>query len=132
MKPEIRRRNSNTRLAGSVAERAAEQWLQGQGLSSVARNYRCKLGEIDLVMRDGAQLVFVEVRLRRRMDYGGAIASVTRGKQQRVIRAAQMFLSNHPRWQNSPCRFDVVASGGDMEAESFQWEWVRDAFGIDC
>lgn len=112
---------------GACAERAAEQWLCGQGLSRVARNFRCRMGEIDLIMRDGEYLVFIEVRLRSRNDYGGAAASVTRAKQQRLIRAAQQFLALNARWQRAPCRFDVVAAQPDG-ADHYQWQWLRAAF----
>jgi len=109
--------------AGTAAELAAEQWLLRHGLSSVARNVRCKAGEIDLVMCDGEQLVFVEVRLRTRDDYGGAAASVTRSKQRRLIKAAQWFLAANPSWSNRPCRFDVVAADATLT-----WQWIRNAF----
>lgn len=127
----LRRRDSGARAqAGNAAERAAEQWLQRQGLSTVARNYRCKLGEIDLVMSEGSRLVFIEVRLRNRSDYGGAAASVTRAKQQRLVRAAGVFLSAHSRWRQAPCRFDVLA--GQQRGDEFEWQWLRDAFAADC
>ena len=127
----LRRRDSGARTqAGHAAERAAEQWLQRQGLSTVARNYRCRLGEIDLVMSEGSHLVFVEVRLRNRSDYGGAAASVNRAKQRRLVRAAGVFLSAHPHWRQAPCRFDVLA--GQQRDDEFEWQWLRDAFAADC
>lgn len=111
---------------GACAERAAELWLQRQGLSTVARNWRCKAGEIDRVMLDGETLVFVEVRLRSRADFGGAAASITARKQQRLVRAAQQFLLAHPQFQRRACRFDVMlASAPD------QWSWLRNAFGAN-
>jgi putative endonuclease len=124
--------NNPTAAAGAAAERAAEQWLRARGLSSVARNFRCKPGEIDLVMRDGAQLVFIEVRLRNRDDYGGAAASVTRAKQQRLIRAAQQFLRANPQWRDAPCRFDVIAARGAITDGELSWQWLRDAFYADA
>jgi putative endonuclease len=110
---------------GAAAEQAAEQWLQQQGLRTVERNFRCRGGEIDLVMRDGESLVFVEVRLRTHRAFGGAAASVTRRKQQRLIQAARYFMACRPQWRQRPCRFDVIAiddTGGS------RWQWLRNAF----
>lgn len=126
----LRRRDGDARgSAGAAAERAAERWLQRQGLSTVARNFRCRLGEIDLVMQHGGQLVFVEVRLRNRSDYGGAAASVTRAKQQRLIRAAGVFLGANPALRQASCRFDVLA--GRQRDGEWEWQWLRDAFAAD-
>ena len=111
------------RQRGADAEQAAERWLCAQGLRTLARNYRCRRGEIDLVMRDGDYVVFVEVRLRSRSDFGGASASVDAGKQRRLIAAAQHFLLGQPSLQQTPCRFDVIAT-----RRSGDWQWLRDAF----
>lgn len=110
---------------GADAERAAEFWLQSQGLRTLARNYRCRHGEIDLIMLDGDCLVFVEVRLRSRSDFGGADASVDARKQRRIALAAQHFLLCQPRWQLAPCRFDVLAA-----RSTDAWQWLRDAFQL--
>lgn len=108
---------------GANAEQAAELWLQQRGLSVVARNYRCKSGEIDRVMLEQKTLVFVEVRLRTRSDFGGAAASITHSKQQRLIKTAQLFLIQHPQFCQHACRFDVMLAT-DVE----NWQWLRDAF----
>jgi len=113
---------------GVAAERAAEQWLIRQGLISVTRNFRCRHGEIDLVMSDNEQLIFVEVRLRSHNDYGGAIESVTRAKQQKILRAAQFFLASEPRWQHMPCRFDVLAAKPREKSAQLEWQWLPAAF----
>lgn len=111
-----------TRDLGKDAETRAEAMLMHEGLRTIARNYHCRGGEIDLVMRDGDQMVFVEVRYRSHSGYGGAAASVGPGKQQRLILAARHYLISSG-W-SGPCRFDVVAfernDGG---------RWIRDAFG---
>ncbi len=112
--------------SGSAAEIAAANWLEQQGLALVEKNYRCKGGEIDLIMRAGSDLIFVEVRLRNRNDYGSAAESVTATKQRRIVCAAQHFLAAHPRWQNSSCRFDVVATHDATQAS--EWQWLRHAF----
>jgi putative endonuclease len=104
-------------LRGNAGEDAALAHLCGHGLVLVERNFRCKGGEIDLIMRDGAALVFVEVRQRASRDFGGAAASVTPAKQRRMIHAAQFYLLRLPAMP--PCRFDVVAIDGN------QLSWLR-------
>lgn len=111
---------------GKDAEDAALRFLESRGLRLVARNYRCRLGEIDLVMRDGPSLVFVEVRARGDARHGGAAASIGYPKQRRLTAAARHFLMSHPRSAQLPARFDVVAisgPGGDNPPQ-----WIRAAF----
>lgn len=91
-------------------------------MNLLARNFRVKGGEIDIVCRDGATTVFVEVRRRARSDFGGAGYSITRAKQQRLALAARHWLSRHG---DCDCRFDcVLIEGGKLE-------WIRDAFRLD-
>lgn len=108
---------------GDAAERAAERHLLRHGLRLIERNHRCRMGEIDLVMRDGETLVFVEVRMRSNAGFGGAAASIVRSKQQRIVRAAQHFLAGLA--EPPPCRFDVVLVEGVSAARI---EWLRNAF----
>ncbi len=111
---------------GALAEQTAAQFLQQQGLRLVASNYRCRFGEIDLILRDGDTLVFAEVRLRSRSDFGGAAASIDRRKQAKLIRTAQHYLAG--RTDMPPCRFDallLVSADG-----SAGMEWIRDAFAV--
>ena len=108
-------------LLGQTAESRAEAFLKTRGLTLVARNWRCRFGEIDLVMQDGATLVFIEVRLRSRTDFGGAAASVTPAKQKKLLAAARQYLTTLKTLP--PCRFDVVALPGDGTPE-----WIRNAF----
>lgn len=107
---------------GFDAEARALAWLVERGLVPVDRNVRFRGGEIDLVMRDGETLVFVEVRSRARTDFGGAAASVGPAKQRRLRREAQRYLNAHfgDRWP--ACRFDVCALDGAAI------DWIRDAF----
>lgn len=106
-------------LSGQAGEDRALDYLCGHGLTLVERNFRCKVGEIDLVMRHGAHLVFVEVRRRDSFGHGGAVASVTPAKQRRMVRAAQFYLL---RYRQLPsCRFDVVAIDGHG------LHWLRNA-----
>ena len=93
----------------------------------VSRNYRCRRGEIDLVMRDADALVFVEVRRRRSRGFGGGLDSVDARKQARLVAAAEHYLVRHRVGDDSPCRFDVVAIDGPPGRTTL--EWVRDAFG---
>jgi len=108
-------------LLGQSAESRAEAFLKTRGLKLVARNWRCRFGEIDLVMLDGATLVFIEVRLRSRSDFGGAAASVTPAKQKKLLAAARQYLATLKTLPS--CRFDVVALSGDTAPE-----WIRNAF----
>lgn len=111
------------RAHGNLAEALAADHLQLRGLRLIERNYRCRLGEIDLILADGPTLVFAEVRLRRNPDYGGAAASITAAKRQRILGAARHYLSGRPE---RPCRFDVVLLDG---LDPDRIEWIKDAFG---
>jgi putative endonuclease len=116
-----------SRSAGDAAEAHAQAFLEQRGLRLLERNWACRSGELDLVMLDGDTVVFVEVRYRRHAGWGGALASVDARKQQKLIRAAQLFLQKEGRWAKHPCRFDVVALGAHDADES---DWIRNAF--DC
>lgn len=109
--------------AGVQAERRAAQYLQQQGLQLIAQNYRGLFGEIDLIMKDGAALVFIEVRLRRNDDFGGAAASIDARKQQRIIRTAQQYLATLTHLP--ACRFDALLMD---DAESGKLQWLKNAF----
>ena len=108
-------------LLGQSAESQAEAFLKTHGLKLLSRNWRCRFGEIDLVMQDGPTLVFVEVRLRSRGDFGGAAASVTPAKQKKLLAAARQYLAALKTLP--PCRFDVVALSGDSPPDL-----IRNAF----
>jgi putative endonuclease len=117
---------TSKRLAGDRFEQQACEVLVRAGLSVITRNFNTRFGELDLVMRDADGVVFVEVRYRRSLRFGGAVASVTRKKQARLIRAAQCFLVAHPVHARRPCRFDVVGFHGDGGSDEMQW--LRGAF----
>ena len=108
---------------GAQAEKWAAQYLQRNGLKLVKQNYRCRFGEIDLIMQDGVVLVFIEVRLRSRAEFGGAAASIDTRKQQRIIRTAQQYLANLTN--TPPCRFDAVLVG---DVQGKQVQWLKNAF----
>lgn len=111
---------------GRAAEQAAEAYLRQRGLELVERNFSCRFGELDLIMREGLTLVFVEVRYRRGPACGGAAASVGPRKRSRLLHAAQGFLTARPQYEQWPCRFDVVALSGDPRRPTL--EWIPDAF----
>lgn len=113
--------------SGAAAEDLAARFLQRRGLEIVQRNYRVRGGEVDLICADGGTLVFVEVRLRTTQGHGGAAASITSKKQQRVILAASHWLSERQR-HDSPCRFDCILLSGLGED---QLEWIQNAFAAD-
>lgn len=108
---------------GSAAEDAAAAFLAGRGLELLERNYRCRFGEIDLVLRDGPTLVFVEVRYRGNAAFGGAAESITASKREKLLRTARHYMAAHRRFP--ACRFDAVLLNGDRP----EIEWVMNAFG---
>jgi putative endonuclease len=112
---------------GAAAEELAAQYLQVRGLKILARNLRCKAGELDLVCLDGGVLAIVEVRQRGSLHFGGALASVNWTKQRKIIRAAQFFLRREKHWKNLSMRFDVLAIEG-LPDGAHRVDWVKDAF----
>ncbi|WP_035056357.1 YraN family protein [Andreprevotia chitinilytica] len=105
-------------MRGQEAENRAAEYLVNRGLKLVARNWRCKAGELDLICRDGNTLVFVEVRQRRSRAFGGAAASITASKRAKLWAAAQSYLQTvRP---TPPCRFDAVCIDGE------RIDWLRD------
>jgi len=110
-----------TSQQGQIAENEACKFLQQNGLKLVEKNYRCRTGEIDLIMQDKEELVFVEVRYRTKSDYGSALDSVDQNKIQKVISAASHYVSKHQ--PDLPMRFDVI--GFDA---SYKPKWVTNAF----
>jgi len=117
------------RARGAAVEAAARAYLGRAGLRDVAANANYRFGELDLVMLDGATLVFVEVRYRRDARFGGGAASVDVYKRRKLVHAASAFLAHHPKHANSPCRFDVVEADGDPASPRLNW--VKDAFRAD-
>jgi putative endonuclease len=119
---------NNVRMQrGAAAEELAAQYLQLRGIKILARNLRCKAGELDLVCLDGRVLLIVEVRQRGDPKFGGALASVTWSKQRKILRAAQFFLRREKQWTNLALRFDVLAIEG-LPDGAHRIDWVKDAF----
>ena len=113
---------------GRRAEQQAAEYLRGQGLTALLANYRCRLGELDLVMQEGEILVIVEVRRRATRNFGGAAASITRRKQRRIALAARHLLLTHGALRCYPIRFDVVTL--EPAGAGTRIEWLRDAFRV--
>lgn len=118
---------STTIARGAHWERVALEHLVSRGLERVAENFRCRLGEIDLVMLDGDCLVFVEVRFRRANRFAGAAASVDGHKQRKLVRTAAAFLARHPEYCDRTMRFDVVAFDAAND-DQCRLQWLKDAF----
>ncbi len=109
-------------VQGNAAEQIAATFLQQKGLILVEKNFHCKYGEIDLIMRDAKTLVFVEVRLRSNANFGGAAMSINQAKQQKLTRTAERYLQIHG---GSACRFDaILMRTTDINAV----EWIQNAF----
>ncbi|HEB63765.1 MAG TPA: YraN family protein [Gammaproteobacteria bacterium] len=118
--------NSQQRLKtitrGVWAEEQANQYLQAKGLQLITKNYRCKCGEIDLVMRQKDSIVFIEVRYRKNNIFGSAAESIDRRKQSKLIAAAKHYLQSNKITARSPSRIDVIAITGQT-----QIEWIQNA-----
>lgn len=111
---------------GRSGEQRAERYLCDRGLRLVARNHRCVQGEIDLIMRDGETLVFVEVRRRKNTDYGSPLETVSSAKQRKLIAAAQHFVASQKISSRQAQRFDVIGIVNDGNDETI--EWIQNAF----
>jgi len=121
--------HQSTTARGSAIECAARRYLEKAGLSWLESNARFRVGELDLVMcdpKDGS-VVFVEVRYRRNLHFGGGAASVNAAKCRKLIQAAQLWLAAHPVYAQAPCRFDVIEASG----VPVQFNWITHAFTAD-
>lgn len=107
---------------GAAAEQQACTYLEKQGLQCLERNMRCRVGEIDLIMHDGEELVIVEVRARAQGALVDALSSVSSHKCRRIIQATRYWLARHPERADQPLRFDVIAISGET------LNWHRNAF----
>ncbi|MEN8168400.1 MAG: YraN family protein [Pseudomonadota bacterium] len=114
----------NRQILGQRAEQQAKEFLQRQGLILIDKNYRCRHGEIDLIMKDGSQLVFIEVRYRKNEAFGGPLASVDHKKRAHLIATASHYLQS--KKTPGSARFDVVGITGEN-----QIDWVKNALEAD-
>ena len=107
---------------GVKAEKHALLFLEKQGLALICQNYYCRFGEIDLIMKNHDTLIFIEVRYRKNNDFGGALASITKRKQAKIVKTAKHYLA---QLDNEPyCRFDVIA----IDEASNSPQWIKNAF----
>lgn len=118
---------SKTQSIGYRAEQNARRFLQRQGLQWIANQYTCYYGEIDLIMKEKDQLVFVEVRYRRDNHYCSAVESIGPAKQQRLIRTAYHYLQSHHLMDRMDCRFDVIGINKKQKIL-----WIKEAFTVQC
>ena len=118
---------SDSRSVGNEAEQIALDYLLAQKLRLIARNFSCRVGEIDLIMQDCNCLVFVEVRYRKPNRFASAALSVNLRKQRKLIKAASFFLCRNTHLADRVIRFDVVALDGPSETQS-KLQWLQDAF----
>ena len=119
-------RSPGSASLGKWAESIAQDHLRENGLETLAVNYRCRHGELDLVMLDDSTIVFVEVRYRKSSSYGSGTESVTTAKQQRLIATANHYLQHTGSSENVACRFDVVAISDIRKCPDI--DWIKDAF----
>lgn len=115
------------RRRGNKAERQALNYLKANGLVPVARNFRCRFGEVDHIMRDDNCLVFVEVRYRTSSRFVSAACSVDRHKQRKLVQTAALFLSQHAQFRHHTVRFDVLAFDKEPQRQC-ALQWIKDAF----
>jgi len=116
-------------LAGQHCENLALRYLRTQGLRLIERNFRCRFGELDLIMQSDSCIIVVEVRYRRSSHYGGAAVTVTRNKQLKIIKSTQQLLQHRPALNNLAVRFDVVAISGLLASPKISW--LKAAFSAD-
>ncbi len=119
---ESNEKKQNTTQIGRSAEDRAASYLRDQGCNIVTQNFSAKTGEIDLIALDNHVLVFVEVKFRKSACFGQPYETVTRSKQQKIIRTAQFFLLMHKKYTNNACRFDVISILND------DITWLKHAF----
>ena len=116
----------SAQLQGAYVEQLVETHLKMQHFQSLDKNFRCRLGEIDLIGLHQNHLVFVEVRFRRNTLFGGPAESVDYRKQQKLRKTAQFFLRKYPGYAKKACRFDVAAV--TLEKGQYVIDWIRNAF----
>ncbi len=112
---------------GQVTEQFAENFLVKQGLTLVDKNYHCRQGEIDLIMLEGDTYVFVEVKYRKSMSFGGAIAAIPVSKQKKIKHCVTFYLQQAALNEyNTSCRIDVIALEGNIDQPEVTW--LKNAF----
>ncbi|MBS0358377.1 MAG: YraN family protein [Proteobacteria bacterium] len=120
---------TSQQILGTRAETFALEYLEDQGLQLVERNFSCRYGEIDLILKDSDTLVFTEVRFRTKTNYGDSLSTVNGTKQKKLIKAASFYLLQQKCYDKIPCRFDVIAL--DTHHDEIAVDWVKNAFGME-
>ena len=121
-----------TREQGEYTENLACKYLVDKGFKLIEKNFNCRVGEIDLIMKDNDSLVFVEVRYRRSNSFGSGAESITTSKQSKLIKTASLYLQQHAKLNKYPTRFDVVSITGFIETDNINnidFDWIENAFG---
>lgn len=119
---------SPSQQKGLYFEKLALTYLKKQGLVLLEQNYHCRFGEIDLVMRDNAAVVFIEVRFREKSEFGFAFDTVDKRKQQKLIKTAQLYLLQHELYEQVSSRFDVISA--TIQQNKPKLQWIRNAFQV--
>ncbi|NLY12870.1 MAG: YraN family protein [Gammaproteobacteria bacterium] len=120
---------TKTLKIGKSVELYALNYLQEAGLSCIEQNWSCRFGEIDLIMLERDTVVFVEVRYRKNIHFGGALDSIDQYKRDKLIKTAEYFFNKHPQWLEHPCRFDVITAHPSSTQElTLELNWIQDAF----
>ena len=123
---------TTTREQGEYTESLACRYLESKGFKLIEKNFSCRLGEIDLIMQDNDNLVFVEVRYRRSNNFGSGAESITTSKQSKLIKTASLYLQNYDKRNKYPARFDVISITGFIETDNIDkinFDWIKNAFG---
>ena len=120
-----------TREQGEYTESLACQYLENKGFVLIEKNFNCRIGEIDLIMKDNDYIVFVEVRYRKNSNFGSGAESITSSKQSKLIKTASLYLQQHAKLSKYPARFDVVSITGFIETndiDKINFDWIKNAF----
>ena len=117
----------STKETGNLYEKVACEYLQDKGLKLLTRNYYCQFGEIDLIMLDHDDLIFIEVRFRKQSSFSTAAGSITPAKQKKIMRTAEYFLADNKKYQHTNCRFDVIAIDESHDGHK-HIDWIKNAF----
>lgn len=123
---------TTTREQGEYTENLACRYLEDNGLVLIEKNFNCRVGEIDLIMNDNNNIVFVEVRYRRSNNFGSGAETITASKQLKLIKTASLYLQQHDKLNKCPSRFDVVSITGFIETNDINkinFDWIKNAFG---
>ena len=112
---------------GQYAENLALNYLQEQGLTRLQENFSCKHGEIDLIMRDNEFIVFIEVRYRKKTQFGHPLETINYAKQKKIIKTIQFFLIKNPQFNQLACRIDAVALNSQDQSRQVQIDWIKNA-----